>query len=403
MKLKIAVIHDWLISCNGAEKVLEQILNLYPQADLYSLYDFLPDNARDFIQNKNVQTSFLQRLPLAKRMYRHHLPLMPLAVEQFDLSKYDLVISSSYAVAKGVITGPDQLHISYVHSPIRYAWDLTHQYLNDAGLTKGLKSWMARTILHYLRNWDVRSANGVDRFLANSRFVASRIKKYYRREASVIYPPIDLDTFQLCRRKEDFYLTASRLVPYKKIDVIVKAFAKMPDKKLVVIGDGPDLKTIWKDATDNVTIMGYQPTPVLRHYMQKAKAFIFAAKEDFGIIPIEAQACGTPVIAYGKGGALETVMEGRTGLFFNEQSASSIKEVVHRFERMGEFDPDHIRQNAMRFSSEKFLEQFKAYVNDAVDTFFNKKSDISVESQSINDIIRQSQNRFDFDQIRAMR
>lgn len=199
------------------------------------------------------------------------------------------------------------VHISYVHSPIRYAWDLQHQYLKESGLIKGVKGKIAKAILHYMRMWDVRTANGVDFFIANSEFIAKRIKKCYRREAAVIYPPVDVEAFKMREEKEDFYLTASRMVPYKKMDLIVEAFSRMPDKKLVVIGDGPDFGKIKSKATNNITLLGYQPFGVLKDYMQKAKAFVFAAEEDFGITPVEAQACGTPVIAFGKGGALETV------------------------------------------------------------------------------------------------
>ncbi|EFR41455.1 glycosyltransferase, group 1 family protein [Selenomonas sp. oral taxon 137 str. F0430] len=314
--MKVAVVCDWLVVYAGAERVLEQILKLYPEADLFCLVDFLPNDRRDFILNKKTNPSFIQNLPFAKTKYRSYLPFMPIAIEQLDVSAYDLVISSSHAVAKGILTGPNQIHISYVHSPMRYAWDLQHQYLKQAGLQRGLKSWLARAILHYMRMWDYRTANGVDHFIANSRFIAKRVKKVYGREATVIYPPVDVSAYTLCEQKEDFYLTASRLVPYKRVDLIVEAFTAMPEKRLVVIGDGPEFGKIKKKAGSNVTLLGYQPFEVLRDKMQKAKAFVFAAEEDFGIIPVEAQACGTPVIAYGRGGALETVIPGRTGVFF---------------------------------------------------------------------------------------
>ena len=305
--MKVAIVCDWLVTYAGAEKVLEQILNIFPEADIFALVDFLDEDNRSFIKNKKVVTSFIQKLPKAKIKYRNYLPLMPLAIEQLDVTTYDLVISSSHCVAKGVITGPNQIHISYVHSPIRYAWDLQHQYLKESGLIKGVKGKIAKAILHYMRMWDVRTANGVDFFIANSEFIAKRIKKCYRREAAVIYPPVDVEAFKMREEKEDFYLTASRMVPYKKMDLIVEAFSRMPDKKLVVIGDGPDFGKIKSKATNNITLLGYQPFGVLKDYMQKAKAFVFAAEEDFGITPVEAQACGTPVIAFGKGGALETV------------------------------------------------------------------------------------------------
>lgn len=367
--MKIAVVHDWLVTFGGAERVLEQILKLYPEADIFTLYDFLPDEDRDFLKNKKITTSFLQKFPFAKKKYRSYLPLMPLAIEQFDLSEYDLIISNSYAVAKGVITGPDQLHIAYVQSPIRYAWDLMYQYLKEADLTKGPSSWLARMILHYIRMWDVRTANGVDFFLGNSRFIVRRIKKVYRRKATVMYPPVDVSTYGLHLVKNGFYLTASRMVPYKKISLIVEAFAHMPDKKLVVIGDGPGYKKIKNMATSNVEVLGYQPTSIMRRYMQRAKAFVFAAQEDFGIVPIEAQACGTPVIAFGKGGILDTVIENETGIFFHKQDTTSIINAIKRFERLSEkdsFNPVRIRQNAERFSNEHFLKKFKSFVDSAL-------------------------------------
>lgn len=305
--MKVAIVCDWLVTYAGAERVIEQMLKVYPEADLFAVVDFLPEGSRDFLMNKSVTTTFIQNLPKAKKYYRAYLPLMPIAIEQLDLSSYDLVISSSHCVAKGILTGPDQIHISYVHSPVRYAWDLQHQYLRESGLTHGLKSKIARAILHYIRIWDTRTSNGVDYFISNSRFIAKRIWKCYRREATVVYPPVNIDIFQYCEEKEDYYVTASRMVPYKKMDLIVEAFTQMPDKKLVVIGDGPDFEKIKKKAGTNVTLLGFAPDNVMRDYMQHAKAFVFAAEEDFGITPVEAQACGTPVIAYGKGGSLETV------------------------------------------------------------------------------------------------
>lgn len=372
-EMRVAIVHDWLVTYAGAEKVIEKILEVYPDADLFSLVDFIPPGQRDFIKNKEVQISFIQRLPFSKKKYRAYLPFMPLAIEQLDVSKYDLIISSSHAVAKGIITGPDQIHISYVHSPIRYAWDLQHQYLKESGLEKGLKGWIAKGILHYIRNWDYRTANNVDYFLANSKFIGRRIWRVYRREANVIYPPVDVSAFLLNEKKEDFYITASRMVPYKKIDLIVKAFTKMADKKLVVIGDGPDLQKIKQVAGPNVELLGYQEFGVLKDYMQRAKAFVFAAEEDFGITPVEAQACGTPVIAYGKGGALETVngfdSDTPTGLFFAEQTEESIIEAVQKFEQnLLNFVPMKIRQHALKFSPERFKEELKSFVDEAVMT-----------------------------------
>lgn len=364
--MKIAIVHDWLVSYTGAEKVLEQMLHIYPEADVYTVVDFLPEDQRDFLLGKEATTTFIQKLPFARKKYRSYLPFMPLAVEQLDLSSYDLILSSSHAVAKGVITGPHQTHISYVHSPIRYAWDLQHQYLKEAGLDHGVKGWVAKGILHRMRTWDYRTANGVDYFLANSAFIAERIWKVYRREAEVIYPPVDVHRFTLHKEKEDFYFTASRMVPYKKIDLIVEAFAHMPDKKLVVIGDGPDFEKVKSKATANVQLLGFQPSEVLKEYMQRAKAFVFAAEEDFGITPVEAQACGTPVIAFGKGGLLETVIAGKgikdTGLFYEEQKVSALVEAIHRFEEESAILPESCRENALRFSPEQFRQKFRCSV-----------------------------------------
>ena len=364
---KIAIVHDWLVSYAGSERVLEQMIRCYPNADVFSLIEYLLPPDRDLLRGKTVQTSFIQMLPFAQTRYRTYLPLMPLAVEQFDLSAYELVISSSHAVAKGVITGPDQLHICMCYSPMRYAWDLQHQYLAEAGLTRGMKSWLVRWLLHKIRIWDGRTANGVDQFIAISKFIARRIEKIYRRESTVIYPPVDLDRFGLRREKEEFYLTASRFVPYKKIDLIVRAFGEMPEKSLIVIGDGPDFEKVKSYAKANVTMLGFQDSAALCDHMQRAKAFVFAAEEDFGIAPLEAQACGTPVIAFGKGGALETIagLQGPcpTGVFFDEQSERSIIDAVSRFEAANpKISADDCRENAMRFSTERFREEFVHFV-----------------------------------------
>ncbi|MDF2569223.1 MAG: alpha-D-mannose-alpha(1-6)phosphatidyl myo-inositol monomannoside transferase [Sporomusa sp.] len=376
--MKTAIIHDWLVTYAGAERVLEQILKIYPNADIFSIVNFLPECDRSFIVHKQVRTSFIQTLPLVQKMYRNYLPLMPLAIEQFDLSSYDLIISCSHAVAKGVITGPNQLHICYIHTPIRYAWDLQHQYLKEAGLERGIKGMLARGILHYIRNWDYRTANGVDYFVANSRFIARRVWKVYRREADVIYPPVDVEKFTLSNETEGFYLTASRMVPYKKIDLIVEAFNQMPDKRLIVIGDGPDYSKIKSKAGKNVEFLGFKSTDVLKEYMQKARSFVFAAEEDFGITPVEAQACGTPVIAYGKGGALETIngidCDKPTGVFFASQTVEALMEAVQLFEAdIAKFKADDCRDNALRFSSERFRQEFSSFVNNKIEKFNDER------------------------------
>jgi glycosyltransferase involved in cell wall biosynthesis len=365
--MKIAIVHDWLVTYAGAERVLEQMLICFPHADVFSMVDFLDEPERGFLQGKRAKTSFVQRLPWAKSKYRSYLPLMPLAVEQLDVSAYDVVISSSHAVAKGVLVGPDQLHVCMCYSPIRYAWDMQHQYLKESGLDAGIKGWLARWLLHKVRLWDVRTANGVDHFIAISEFISRRIDKAYRRDSVVMYPPVDAAGFELQTNKEAFYLTASRMVPYKKLPLIVQAFAQMPDKQLVVIGDGPDFEKVKALAPANVQILGYQSDAVLKNHMQRAKAFVFAAEEDFGITPVEAQACGTPVIAFGKGGALETIVGldnvQPTGVFFKEQSVPSLADAVHLFEANADLiTPQACRANAMRFSQERFRKEFTEFV-----------------------------------------
>ncbi len=374
MPRRIAIIHDWFSVFTGSERVVEQILILYPQADLFSLVDFLPSNERAFLLEKPVQTSFIQRLPFARKSFRSYLPLMPLAIEQFDLSRYDLVISSSHAVAKGVLTSPDQLHLSYIHTPIRYAWDMQAAYLREARLERGPISWLTRLILHHIRIWDQRTMNGVDAIATNSQFIARRIWKTYRREAQVIHPPVDLVSFKLHEPKEDFYLTASRLVPYKQVKLVVEAFRQMPSRRLVVVGHGPEQAQVRKSAPANVQVLGYQPTPTLVSLMQRARAFVFAAQEDFGIAPVEAQACGTPVIAFGRGGAVETVRglnhPQPTGVFFSEQTPTAIVQAVAQFEEnAGRITPLMCRENAERFSSERFQQEFFAFVEANWDIF----------------------------------
>jgi len=355
--LRVAVIHDWLTTFAGSEKVLECLLQMFPGADLFVVVDFLPEKDRRFLEGHAVTTSFIQKLPLSKRHYRQYLPLMPLAVEQFDLKAYDLVISSSHAVAKGVITSPDQLHVSYVHSPMRYAWDMQSQYFK--GKRPGLKTLFARMLLHYLRIWDRTSVAGVDTLIANSTYIARRIEKVYRRTASVVYPPVDIDGFTPGEVKGDFYLAAGRMVPYKRFDLIVEAFSQLPDLQLVIIGDGPEYRSMVGRASPNVRFLGYQGDDVLKDHLRRAKAFIFAAEEDFGILPVEAMACGTPVIAFGRGGSRETVVDindaDPTGIYFMQQTPDSLMEAVMRFEVRGSMIEDiTCRRRAEVFSRERF-------------------------------------------------
>ena len=368
--MKVAIVHDWLVTYAGAERVLEQMIAIYPDSDIFSLVDFLPEDKKGFLLNKPINTSFIQKLPFAKSIYRLYLPLMIYAVEQFDMSKYDIVISSSHAVAKGVITGPDQTHICMCYSPIRYAWDLQHQYLEESNMKKGIKGFFTRILLHKIRIWDVRTSNGVDFFIAISKFISKRIMKTYRRDSKLIYPPVDTNKFELKKDsvRNDFYVTCSRMVPYKKIDLIVDTFSQnFPEKQLVVIGEGPDFKKIKEKSGPNIKLLGSASFDELYNNLSAAKAFIFAAEEDFGISPIEAQSCGTPVIAYGKGGALETIIGldciNPTGVFFEEQTMASLTKAVIKFEENIEtIKPESCRDNALRFSEEVFQKKFKDFI-----------------------------------------
>lgn len=363
--MRVALVHDWFVESGGAEKVVAKILDIYPEADVFSTVDYLDDAQRQVIlKGKSVKTSFIQNLPKS-RGYKKYFPLMPLALENLDLSEYDLVISSSSSVAKGVITGPDQVHICYCHSPMRYAWDLQAQYLRESGLDRGLKGWLAKIMLFRMRTWDVRSSFGVDYFIANSNYIARRIKKVYRRDATVIYPNVEVEDFDLVTEKQDYYFTCSRMVPYKRIDLIVEAFSTMPDKKLIVIGDGPEMDKIRAKAGSNIKLMGYQNFSVLKEKMANAKAFVFAAEEDFGIVPVEAQACGTPVISFGKGGCLETVVDGVTGVHFSEQTVEDLVAAVRKFETLI-FDPSVIRRHADFFSTKRFKEEISNFVSSKI-------------------------------------
>lgn len=372
--MKKALIHDWFSVYAGAEKCIESFTNIWDDFEVYSLIDFLNDEDREIIlKGKQANTSFIQNLPFAEKKYRNYLPLFPLAIEQFDLSEYEVILSSSHAVAKGVLTRPDQLHISYVYSPIRYAWDLHFQYLRESGLDKGFKGWLAKYFLHKIRLWDVATAHRVDHYIAISHYIARRIEKTYGKKADVIYPPVDTSSFTIGETTEDYYVTSSRMVPYKKIDLIVEAMSQT-NHKLIVIGTGPDMEKIKAKAGTNVELLGYQSFENMKNIIQKAKAYIFAAEEDFGIAPIEAQACGIPVIAFGKGATLETIIgsfagmndvkSSDTGIFFEEQTIKSLLNAVDLFEQnIDKFNRDIIRSNALRFSKERFEKEFEDKIN----------------------------------------
>jgi glycosyltransferase involved in cell wall biosynthesis len=358
--MKTAIVHDWLVSYGGAELVLEEIYKLFPSPIYTLLYDS-SKFSESFLGSAEVYTSFIQKLPFSKKFYRYYLPLFPLAVEQFDLSEYDLIISSSHAVAKGILRHSRQVHICYCHTPMRYAWDLYHQYMLHLGMGKLL----ARVFLHYIRLWDYVSAQRVDHFIANSLFVANRIKKLYGREAEVIYPPVDTEFFSEPKRcaSEDYYITVSRLVPYKKVEIIISAFSSLKDRKLIVVGDGPDYKRLKELAGKNVEFLGHVSKEQLKVYLSKAKAFVYMAEEDFGIAMVEAQACGVPVIAYGKGGASEVVIDGKTGILFWDQSKDALVQAINKFEKLADkFSSEDIQKNAERFSRSTFRTKFKAFV-----------------------------------------
>lgn len=364
---RIAVVHDWLIDYAGSERVLAEILRCLPQADLFALVDHMPEAERVPLGTRRARTTFLQRMPGIRSHLAWYLPLMPFAIEQLDLTGYDLVVSSSHAVAKGVIVSPDALHLSYVHSPMRYAWDQQFEYLRSERAERGFKGLLLRWLLHRLRVWDHRSASGVDHFIANSRFVARRILKAYRRHSEVIYPPVDIDLFRPGSQRGDDYVTVSRLMYYKRVDLLVQAFRSLPDRRLVVIGDGPEFARLKSEAPANVEMLGHLPQADVRERVSRARAFLFASVEDFGIAPVEAMACGTPVIALRKGGAAETVSgldsADPTGAFFEEQSADAVAGAVRSFEdNMQRISAGACRARAERFSAARFRAEFSGFV-----------------------------------------
>jgi glycosyltransferase involved in cell wall biosynthesis len=368
--MRIAIVHDWLDTWGGAERVLAELLALFPAADLFALVDFLSPTDRARLHCDNIRTTFIQRLPFARRHFRRYLGLMPLAVEQLDLRGYDLVISSCHAVSKAVLTGPDQLHVCLCYSPPRYAWDLQTQYLRQSGLDHGVLGWIARCTLHRLRVADLRASAGVDHFIAISHYIARRIQKCYRRDATVIYPPVAIPaTLPTAARGSD-YVSVSRLVPYKRVDLLIEAFRALPARTLHVVGDGPELQRLTALAGANVRLHGNLPDAERDRLLDGAAAFVFAAEEDFGIAPLEAQARGIPVIAFARGGTGETISgldrAVPTGVLFETQDAAAIAAAVHTFERERErILPQACRANAQRFALERFRTEFTAFVESA--------------------------------------
>lgn len=365
---RVAIVIEWLTTVGGAEMVIREMLAVFPDADLFALLDTMSLDKRESIglAGRRVRTTWLQRIPGVGKWYRQLLPLMPFAVRSHDLRGYDLVISSAHAVAHRVRVPAGATHLVYCHTPIRYAWDLRERYLEDAGLHRGVREWTASALLDWIKRGDARAAQLPHAYAVNSRYIQERVRRCYGREATIIHPPVDTEFFSQGagnRETRRFYLAASRMVPYKKMALIAEAFSTyLPDRSLVIIGDGPEMGRVRAAAGSNVKVLGEQPREVLRDYLRRARGFVFAADEDFGILPVEAQACGTPVIAYGVGGATETVSEGETGVWFREQRAEAIAEAVGRFEGIS-FDANACRANAERFGIERFRREFVAWVS----------------------------------------
>ncbi|GEM45269.1 glycosyltransferase [Deinococcus cellulosilyticus] len=365
--MKLAYVHEWLVNYAGSEKVVEAMMEHHP-APIYTLVHDPEALKNTPLAGREIHPSFLQGFPQAIKRYQQYLPFMPLAVEQFDLTPYDVVVSSNHAVAKGARVRADQLHLSYVHTPIRYAWDLQDEYLRDAGLTRGFKAFVVKAILHYLRLWDTSSANRVDVFMANSAYVARRIWRTYRRKARVVYPPVDIHLFNPAKSRDDFFLTMSRMVSYKRTDAVVQACNEL-GLPLVVIGGGPDLERIRAMAGPTVKVMGRQSDEVVRDHMSRCRAFVFAADEDFGIATVEAQASGAPVLAYGRGGSTEIVQGGKTGLFFPDQGVASIKQTLQDFLKHPTFDSHFIHEQSQRFSRARFQQEFHDLLEQSWEAF----------------------------------
>ena len=370
---KVAIVHDWFDKYSGAERVIEQILDLYPNADLFALVDFLPQNERAFIKNKQVKTTFIQRLPFARKKFRNYLGFFPLAVDQIDLRGYDIVLSSSHAVVKGVLTHADQLHICYCHSPMRYVWDLYHDYLEDVGLKRGFKAGLVKWILHRIRIWDFVSSARVNYYIANSHYISRRIKNAYQRSSKVIYPPVNTALYVPVESKKSYYFTAARMVPYKKLALIAAAFSKMPDRRLILATNGEVTADFIRSVSPNVSVKVNMSPAEFHKHLTEAKAFVYAAEEDFGIVMAEAQAAGVPVIAYKKGGASEIVIDGQTGILYEHQTEDSIIDAIKNFENQN-FDSQKISDAAKRFSIPSFKENFNDYVEACSRDFFNLPS-----------------------------
>ena len=373
MGKKVAIVHEWLSNFAGSEKVTSAMVKLLPEADLYSIVDFLNDKDRQKMLNgKHARTTYIQKFPFARKNFRFYFPFLLHAIRALNFRAYDLILTSSHAFAHSIKMHKNNLQICYCHSPMRYIWSMQDLYFRANGFDKMIFSLLPKIYARYLRKIDYRTAQTVDYFIANSRFTAERIEKFYNRKSTVIYPPVDIERFPLQKEKQEYYLTASRLVCYKKTDVIVKAFTKMPDKKLVVLGSGKYLKDLKAMATPNITFIPFQKFEKFNEYMRNARAFLFAAEEDFGITMVEAQACGTPVIAFDKGGANEIVIDNQTGILFDKQEDNCVVEAVNKFEgNYNKFEAEKIRENAIRFSDQRFKEELDAFIKKCL----NEKSD----------------------------
>ncbi len=362
--LRVAIVHYWLLNMRGGEKVLEALLEIFPQADIYT-HVYNPKSVSKKIRAHKVTTTFIQKLPLAKKLYQMYLPLMPVALEQIDLSDYDLVLSSESGPAKGVIVPPDVPHICYCHTPMRYIWDQYHVYRKNAGSIKRIAMYW---LMSSLRQWDVTSAARVDQFIANSNAVSDRIYRYWHRQADVIAPPVDVHKYSATERREDFYLHVGEFVPYKRVDLAIHACNALK-RRLVVIGSGSEMKALKAIAGPTIELLGRVPDDLLRDHYARCKALIFPAEEDFGMVPVEAMASGAPVIAYGKAGARDYVREGHTGLFFQDQTPESLIEGIIKFElSQSNYDAAAIADFACRnFSRELFKQKFTAVVHKTLD------------------------------------
>jgi len=374
--MKIAIVHDWLTGMRGGERCLEVFSELFPDADLFTLLH-IKGSVSESIEKMHIQTSFLQHLPFVKGKYRCYLPLCPSAIECLNVKRYDLLLSISHCAAKGVIPGPNALHISYILTPMRYAWDMYHEYFGNKYAGR-LKKPFVGILAHYLRLWDITANNRVDHFICISDHVAKRIKKYYRRDAEVIHPPVDIKRFSIANKTDDFYLVVSAFAPYKRLDIAIQAFNQLK-KRLLIIGKGQEEKRLKSIAHSNIEFLGWQPDEVVAEYFSRCKAFIFPGEEDFGITPLEAMASGRPVIAYGEGGVLETVIPlelsnsdsryNPSGVFFYEQSVGALIEAVKTFEsNQGYFDSKKLRDHAKKWNRSMFKEKIRASIEKKLET-----------------------------------